>query len=218
MTGSASDPAEYQPHVRNKQARDALAKRMKDTADPLKLVIVRDMWLTGFDVPNMHTMYIDKPMQGHGLMQTIARVNRVYKDKPAGLIVDYLGIATQLKKALSYYTQDGKPQEATVPQTEAIAMMMEKYEVIVDLFHGFEYKKYFVSAGAQRTEVLAQSLEHILALDDGKKRFAKALTELAQVFAIAMPSEEAIAIRDDVAFFQAIKAMLAKLDPHADNV
>lgn len=217
MTWSASDPANFQPHVRTKQSRDDLAKRMKNINDPLKLVIVRDMWLTGFDVPSMHTMYLDKPMQGHGLMQAIARVNRVYKDKQAGLIVDYLGLATQLKEALSYYTQDWNKKEATIPQEQAISVMHEKYEVVQDLYHGFDYKKYFTVAPTQRSDVIASAMEHVLSLDNGVKRYMKAVTELSYAFSIAIPADEALAIRDDVAFFMAIKACFAKLDDSTEQ-
>jgi type I restriction enzyme, R subunit len=217
MTWSASDPENFQPHVRTKQARDDLAKRMKNINDPLKLVIVRDMWLTGFDVPSMHTMYIDKPMQGHWLMQAIARVNRVYKDKQAGLIVDYLGIATQLKEALSYYTQGGDKKDATIPQEQAISVMHEKYEVVQNLYHGFDYKKYFTVTPTQRSDVIASAMEHVLTLDDGVKRYVKAVTELSHAFSIAIPADEALAIRDDVAFFMAIKACFVKLDDSTER-
>ena len=137
MTGSASDPSDWQTHIRSKQRREALAKRFKNPSDPFKLVIVRDMWLTGFDAPCMHTMYIDKPMQGHGLMQAIARVNRVFRDKPGGLVVDYLGLADQLKKALHTYTESGGEGETALDQNEAVALMLERYEVCSDIFHGF---------------------------------------------------------------------------------
>lgn len=203
--------------MRTKQARDDLAKRMKDINDPLKLVIVRDMRLTGFDVPSMHTMYIDKPMQGHGLMQAIARVNRIYKDKQAGLIVDYLGLASQLKEALSYYTQDGNKQQATIPQEQAITVMHEKYEIVKDLFHGFDYKHYFIAVPAQRTEILASAMEFILAIADGSKRYLQAVTELSYAFSIAIPSDEALLIRDDVALFMAIKSCLMKLNETGDK-
>lgn len=211
MTWSASDPANWQKHVRNKKERDDISKRMKDVNDELKIVIVRDMWLTGFDVPNMHTMYIDKPMKWHNLMQAIARVNRIYKDKQAGLVVDYLGIAYDLKKALSYYTDTGEEREAAVPMEEAIAAMMEKYEIIKDMFHWYDYKKYFSGTPAEKTEIFAWAMEHILQHNETKSRFTKAVTELTHTFSIATPSPESEEIRDDVWFFQAIKAGIAKL-------
>jgi len=149
MTGSASDPATFQPHIRNKVRREAIKKRMKDPSDPMKLVIVRDMWLTGFDAPCLHTMYVDKPMRGHGLMQAIARVNRVFRDKPGGLIVDYLGIADELKKALADYTE-GSRGETGIPQEEAVAIMLEKYEVVSAMFHGFDYSKFITGTPTER--------------------------------------------------------------------
>lgn len=212
ITGNASDPLNYQPHVRNKKARDDMAKRMRDPKDPLKLVIVRDMWLTGFDVPCMHTMYIDKPMQGHGLMQAIARVNRVWKDKQAGLIVDYLGIANQLKQAMAYYSESGWKGETVVPMEDAIKVMKEKYEVVKELYHGFDYMRYFSWTPAQRTETISSAMEHILSLEDGKKRYIQSVTDLSFAFSIAIPSIPALDIRDEVAFFQAIKAGLVKFD------
>ena len=212
MTWSASDPENFQPHVRNKAERDELAKRVKDTKDELKLVIVRDMWLTGFDVPNMHTMYIDKPMKGHNLMQAIARVNRVYKDKQGWLIVDYLGIWYELKEALSYYTDDGSSTEPTNPIEQAIWVMKDKYQVVKDMYHNYDYKKYFDGTPWERTETFSGALEHILGLEDGKKRYVKAVTELSYAFSISMPSDEAEAIRDDVWFFQGIKAGIMKFE------
>ena len=143
MTGSAADPLNFQPHIRPKHALDEMARRMKDPDDQLKLVIVRDMWLTGFDVPSLHTMYIDKPMQGHGLMQAIARVNRVYKDKQGGLIVDYIGIAPELKEALSYYSESDR-QETAIPQDQAVSVMLEKYEVVKGMYHGLTIKYFIV--------------------------------------------------------------------------
>lgn len=211
MTGSASDPENFQPHITNKKEREDLAIRMKK--DPaFKLVIVRDMWLTGFDVPSMHTMYVDKPMQGHWLMQAIARVNRVHKDKQAGLVVDYIGIASQLKQALSYYTQDGNEHQATIPIEQALDVMHEKHEVIKDLLHKFEYQSYFTASPTERTEILSSGMEYVLGLDDGKKRFVKAVTELGHAFSIAMPHEQALKLRDEVAFFQAIKVGLLKFE------
>ena len=211
MTGAASDPANFQAHVHNKEERELLAGRMKDPQDELKLVIVRDMWLTGFDAPSMHTMYIDKPMRGHGLMQAIARVNRVYKDKPGGLIVDYLGIAPSLKEALSYYTQDGK-EEPTVKQEEVINVMLEKYESVKQLYHGFDYSPYFSDKARDKAEVAGQAMDFILSLKDGKKRYLQIVSELSQAFALSVPSSEALEIRDEVAFFQTVRAFIAKFD------
>ncbi len=211
MTGSASDPANYQKHIHTKDDRDLLADRMKDPKDDLKLVIVRDMWLTGFDAPSMHTMYVDKPMQGHGLMQAIARVNRVYKDKPGGLIVDYLGIAPSLKEALSYYTQEGK-EEPTVKQEDAISVMLEKYETVKTMYHGFNYSGYFTDKARDKAEIAGQAMDHILGMDNGKKRYLQVVAELSQAFALSVPSNEAISIRDEVAFFQTVRAFIAKFE------
>ena len=211
MTGSASDPANYQKHIHTKDERDLLASRMKDPKDDLKLVIVRDMWLTGFDAPSMHTMYIDKPMQGHGLMQAIARVNRVYKDKPGGLIVDYLGIAPSLKEALSHYTQEGKEQP-TIKQEVAVGVMLEKYETIKAMYHGFDYSGFMDGKARDKAEIAGKAMDFILGLSDGKKRYMQAVSELSQSFALSVPSSEALAIRDDVAFFQTIRAFIAKFE------
>jgi len=211
MTGAASDPANYQKHIHTKDERDLLADRMKDPKDELKLVIVRDMWLTGFDAPSMHTMYIDKPMQGHGLMQAIARVNRVYKDKPGGLIVDYLGIAPSLKEALSYYTQEGK-EEPTVKQEEAVSIMLEKYETVKAMYHGFDYSPYFSGKAADKAEIAGKAMDHILGMENGKKRYLQSVAELSQAFALSVPSSEAINIREDVAFFQTVRAFIAKFE------
>ncbi|MFA6474763.1 MAG: type I restriction endonuclease subunit R [Patescibacteria group bacterium] len=211
MTGSASDPANYQKHIHTKEERDLLADRMKDPKDELKLVIVRDMWLTGFDAPSMHTMYIDKPMQGHGLMQAIARVNRVYKDKPGGLIVDYLGIAPSLKEALSYYTQEGK-EAPTVKQEDAISIMFEKYETVKAMYHGFDYSGYFSDKARDKAEISGKAMDHILGIENGKKRYLQSVAELSQAFALSVPSSEALHIRDEVAFFQTVRAFIAKFE------
>jgi type I restriction enzyme R subunit len=211
MTGSASDPPEWQPHVRNKARRLKLAERFKDPADPLKIVIVRDMWLTGFDAGPLHTMYVDKPMRGHGLMQAIARVNRVFRDKPGGLIVDYLGLAEQLKRAIATYTESGGKGDAAVDQGQAVAAMLEKYEVCCGLFHGFDRSLWKSGTPAQRLGLLPAAQEHILAQDDGKSRFLDAVAQLSKAFALAVPSDEALRIREDVGFFQAVRAGLVKL-------
>ncbi len=211
MTGSAADPEEYQPHIRAKHALDEMARRMKDPDDSLKLVIVRDMWLTGFDVPSLHTMYIDKPMQGHGLMQAIARVNRVYKDKQGGLIVDYIGIAPELKEALSYYSESDR-QETAIPQDEAVSVMLEKYEVVRGMYHGFGYQNYFSSAASLRTQTISGATDFILGLPDGKKRYLAAVSELSKAFSLAVPHEKAIEIRDEVGFFQIVRGAILKME------
>lgn len=210
MTGAAADPVDWQQHIRNKQGREALAKRFKDPTDPFKVVIVRDMWLTGFDVPCLHTMYLDKPMRGHGLMQTIARVNRVFRDKPGGLIVDYLGLADELRTALATYTENGGTGTTAVDQEEAVTVLMEKYEVCCGLFHGFDWSLWTSGTPEQRVALLPAAMEHILAQEDGKERTLEAVTELSKAFALAVPHPKALAIRDDVAFFQAVRASLAK--------
>jgi len=209
MTGSATDPLEWQKHVRTKVRREELAKRFKDANDPFKIVIVRDMWLTGFDVPPLHTMYIDKPMQGHGLMQAIARVNRVYKDKPGGLIVDYLGLAYHLQKALATYTEAGHPAD-TPNQEEAVNELLKRYEICKGLFYGFDWSKFFTGTATERTTILPLAMEHILQQEDGKKRLLQAVRELSLAFALAVPDERALAIRDDIAFFQAVRTAFIK--------
>ena len=210
MTGSASDPVEWQPHIRNKARREGLANRFRDPDDPLQIVLVRDMWLTGFDAPSLHTLYVDKPMRGHGLMQAIARVNRVFRDKPGGLVVDYLGLAQDLKRALATYTRSGGTGRTAVDQAEAVAMMQEKHDVCCGLFHGFDWSVWTTGTPAQRLNLLPAAQEHILAQDDGKERCLAAVRELSQAFALAVPHEEAQSIRDDVAFFQAVRAALSK--------
>ncbi|RMH01717.1 MAG: type I restriction endonuclease subunit R [Planctomycetota bacterium] len=213
MTGSASDPVAWQAHIRNKPRREALASRFRDPADPLRMVLVRDMWLTGFDAPSLHTMYIDKPMRGHGLMQAIARVNRVFKDKPGGLVVDYLGLAHELKQALATYTESGGTGRTAIDQDEAVAVMLEKYEVCCGLFHGFDRSKWTSGTPQERLSLLPPAQEHILAQENGKDRCIRAVRELSQAFALAVPHEEALRIRDDLAFFQAVQAGLVKRAP-----
>ncbi|MCY3994366.1 MAG: type I restriction endonuclease subunit R [Caldilineaceae bacterium] len=210
MTGSASDPPEWQPHIRNKARREGLANRFRAPDDPLQIVLVRDMWLTGFDAPSLHTLYVDKPMRGHGLMQAIARVNRVFRDKPGGLVVDYLGLAQDLKRALATYTRSGGTGRTAVDQAEAVAMMQEKHDVCCGLFHGFDWRVWTTGTPAQRLNLLPAAQEHILAQDDGKERCLAAVRELSQAFALAVPHEEAQSIRDDVAFFQAVRSALSK--------
>jgi len=216
MTSSSSDGPEIAKHHTTKAQRKTLADRMKHPDDPLKLVIVRDMWLTGFDAPSLHTLYIDKPMKGHNLMQAIARVNRVYKDKPGGLIVDYLGIASDLKKALSFYSDAGGKGDPTILQEQAVELMLEKLEVVSQLFSndggGFAYEDYFVADTAQKLSLILAAEDHILGLENGKKRFVNEVTALSKAFAIAIPHEQAMDIKDEVAFFQAVKARLVKFD------
>ncbi|MEO9484698.1 MAG: type I restriction endonuclease subunit R [Ekhidna sp.] len=239
MTSSSSDGPKMAKHNTTKEQRRALADRMKDPDDELKLVIVRDMWLTGFDAPSMHTLYIDKPMKGHNLMQAIARVNRVYKDKPGGLVVDYLGIASDLKKALSFYSESGGKGDPTIAQEKAVQLMLEKLEVVSQMFHekpasaysddysklaadpdvpyitkadGFKYEEYFDSDTQTKLQIILAAEEHILSLEDGKKRFINEVTALSKAFAIAIPHEQAIDAKDEIAFFQAVKARLSKFD------
>lgn len=223
MTGAASDPKEWQQHIGNKTRRDLLAKRARDASDPLKLVIVRDMWLTGFDAPCMHTMYVDKPMRGHGLMQAIARVNRVFRDKPAGLIVDYIGIAQNLKSALQQYSKNDQ-ENTGIDEKQAIAVMMEKYEIVRDMYHGFDYASALGGTPQQRLTMMAEAIEWILNLQqqlaateetkEGKKnahrRYPDAVLALSKAFALASSSDEACEIREEVGFFQAIRAALVK--------
>ena len=210
MTGAAADPPEWQQHIRNKARREALAKRFRDAGDPFGIVLVRDMWLTGFDAPSLHTLYVDKPMRGHGLMQAIARVNRVFRDKPGGLVVDYLGLAHELKRALATYTESGGTGQTALDQNEAVAVMLEKYEVCCSLFHGFDWSAWVAGTAAERLALLPAAQEHILVQENGKDRCVAAVRELSQAFALAVPHADAIRIRDDVAFFQAVQSVLAK--------
>jgi type I restriction enzyme R subunit len=210
MTGSADDGPDWQAHIRNKEKRRKLANRFKDSKDPFRIVIVRDMWLTGFDAPCLHTMYADKPMQGHGLMQAIARVNRVFRDKPGGLVVDYLGLADQLKQALATYTESGGKGNPTYDTKQAIAVMLEKHGVACDILHGFNWKKWTTGKPAERLALIPAGQEKILEQDDGKKRFVQVVMELSRAFALCAASDEATEIRDDVSFFQALQAALNK--------
>ena len=200
-------------HIRNKLRRDALANRFRKVDDALTIVLVRDMWLTGFDAPSLHTMYVDKPMKGHGLMQAIARVNRVFRDKPGGLVVDYLGLAHELKQALATYTESGGTGETAIDQSEAVALMQEKYEVCCDMLHGFDWSRWVTGKPQEKVSLLPAAQERILAQENGKERFVTAVRELSQAFALAVPHEAALAIRDDVAFFQAVQSVLAKRAP-----
>ena len=234
MTASSADGPVMQKQHTTKTQRKALSDRMKDPADPLKLVIVRDMWLTGFDAPCLHTLYVDKPMRGHNLMQAIARVNRVFKDKPGGLVVDYLGIATDLKKVLAFYTDSGGKGDPAESQEKAVEMLIEKLEVVRQLFFeesktkgailaaepaayygnypgtGFNYKRFFTASSKEKLSIILQAEEHLLGLEDGKNRFINEVTLLSKAFALSIPNEEALAIKDEVAFFQAVKARLVK--------
>jgi len=212
MTSNSSDGPKISKHHTTKEQRRALAERMKDVEDELKLVIVCDMWLTGFDVPSLHTMYIDKPMKGHNLMQAIARVNRVYIDKPGGLIVDYLGIASDLKEALSFYSDSGGKGDPTIVQEKAVQLMLEKLEVVSQMFHGFAYEHYFEADTPAKLSIILSAEEHILGLPRGKKRYIDEVTALSRAFAIAIPHEQAMNAKDEVSFFQAVKARLVKFD------
>ncbi len=212
MTSASLDGPKIAKHHTTKQQRKILADRMKDPEDELQLVIVRDMWLTGFDVPMLHTLYIDKPMRGHNLMQAIARVNRVYKDKPGGLVVDYLGIASDLKKALSFYSDSGGKGDPTILQEQAVELMLEKLEVVSQMFHKFPYEEYFEADTSKKLSMILSAEEHILGLEDGKKRYINEVTALSKSFAIAIPHKQAMDVKDEVAFFQAVKARLAKFD------
>jgi type I restriction enzyme R subunit len=210
MTGSASDPKEWQQHIRNKAKRKELSKRFKDPKEPFKLVIVRDMWLTGFDAPSLHTMYVDKPMQGHNLMQAIARVNRVFRDKRGGLVVDYLGIAYHLKKALAVYTERDQ-KETGVSLDDAVAVLLEKYEIACHILHGFNWTNFFKGTPQERLRVIPEAMEFVLEEKDGKERFVKTITEISKAYSLAVPHEKALEIREDVAFFQAVKAAFVKM-------
>ena len=214
MTGNAADPTDWQRHIRNKTGRETLAKRFRDPADSFRVVLVRDMWLTGFDAPNLHTMYVDKPMRGHGLMQAIARVNRVFRGKPGGLVVDYLGLAPELKKALATYTDSGGAGKTALDQEEAVKVMLEKYEICRALFHGFDWSRWPQDISPdERMGMVAAAQDHILAKENGKDRCRKFVRELSQAFALSVPHEEAMRIRDDLGFFQYVQAALAKRAP-----
>ncbi|MCB1310163.1 MAG: DUF3387 domain-containing protein, partial [Leptospiraceae bacterium] len=212
MTAASSDGPDIAKHHTTKQQRRVLAERMKDPEDELKLVIVRDMWLTGFDAPSMHTLYIDKPMKGHNLMQAIARVNRVYKDKEGGLVVDYLGIASDLKDALSFYSESGGKGDPAATQAEAVNLMLEKLEVVSHMFHGFPYEDFFAADTPGKLQMILAAENHILGLEDGKNRFINEVTALSKAFAIALPHDQAMDAKDEISFFQAVKARLVKFD------
>lgn len=211
MTGSASDPPDWQPHIRGKKQRRDLANRFKKAKDPFRIVLVRDMWLTGFDAPCLHTLYVDKPMQGHGLMQAIARVKRVFRDKPGGLVVDYLGLADQLKKALAVYTESGGKGRPTYDTAQAVAVMLEKFEVCCAMLHPLAWQAVWHGDGnAARMSLLQEGINHLMGLENGKPRFIQAVTDLSRAFALCATSPEAEVRRDDIAFFQHLRAGLAK--------
>ena len=213
MTGAASDPPEWQAHIRDKRRREALANRFRDPADPFDVVIVRDMWLTGFDAPSLHTIYADKPMRGHSLMQAIARVNRVFGDKTGGLVVDYIGLARDLRLAVNIYTRSGGGGRPVIDKSEAVRAMLEKHDVCRALFHGFDYSRWTVGTPRDRLDILPAAQERILAEKDGKNRLTRAARELARAFALAAPHPETVRIRDDVGFFQSVAAHLARRAP-----
>jgi len=213
MTSSSDDPESFQPHHTSKEDRKKLALRFKDINDPLAMVIVQSMWLTGFDVPCLHTMYIDKKMQGANLMQAIARVNRVYKDKPGGLIVDYIGLGQDLRNAMGVYTQSGGEGEAVLDIAKVIAGMKTKFEIVDQMFHGFEYKQYFTAENNEKLKILLEATNFILQDEKLKNRFLTEITALSKLFAMAVPSFESEQIRDEVAFSQAIKARINKFTP-----
>jgi type I restriction enzyme R subunit len=210
MTGSASDGPDWQQHIRNKEKRRKLANRFKDSKDPFRIVIVRDMWLTGFDAPCLHTMYVDKPMRGHGLMQAIARVNRVFRDKPGGLVVDYLGLADQLKHALAIYTESGGKGDPTYDTRKAIALLLEKHGIACDMLHGFDWSKSRTGTPKEQLFLIPAAQEHILEQEEGKKRFVQLVSDISKAFALCAASDEATAIRDDIAFFQTLQTALNK--------
>ena len=217
MTSSSSDPVEWQKHSTTKQERKPLRERFQDPADPLHLIIVRDMWLTGFDAPCLDTIYVDKIMRGHNLMQAIARVNRVYKDKPGGLVTDYIGIASDLKRALVSYTKnDGKGTPA-FEQEKAIEKMLEKYDVVAGMFDKFDYKQYFSAGTGEKMTLILEAEEYILGLKDGKERLTKEVALLSKAFALSVPDPRAMEIKADVGFFQAIKARLTKFEPEGSG-
>ncbi|HOQ04916.1 MAG TPA: type I restriction endonuclease subunit R [Anaerohalosphaeraceae bacterium] len=213
MTSASSDPPEWQPHSTTKEQRREIAARFKNPNDPLKMVIVCDMWLTGFDVPCLHTMYIDKLMRGHTLMQAIARVNRIFRDKEGGLIVDYIGFASELKEAIAVYTQSGGRGTPTLDQSEAVRVMLEKLEVVRQMFSHFDYRQFFAADTNQKLTVILEAQEYILGLENGRERFIREVTALSRAFALSIPHPEALAVRDEVGFFQAVKARLVKYEP-----
>ena len=210
MTGSASDSEDWQGHIRSKTGREALANRFRNPNDGFEIVFVRDMWLTGFDAPSLHTMYVDKPMRGHGLMQSIARVNRVFRDKPGGLVVDYLGLSEELKQALATYTKSGGKGDMAIDKAAAIAAMLEKYDICIDLLHGFDYSAWHSGSSTEKLALIPPAQEHILSQEDGKDRFVAAVRGLSSAYALAVPCDQATRIRDDLKFFQVLSSALVK--------
>jgi type I restriction enzyme R subunit len=210
MTGAASDPADWQKHIRNGPLRRELAWRFKDPNDPFQIVIVRDMWLTGFDAPVLHTMYLDKPMRGHGLMQAIARVNRVFRDKPGGLIVDYLGLADQLKQAMATYTGSGGRGDTTQQIEQAVKILTERCEVAASMLHGFAWRKTWQQQGVEKLTIILPTVDYVLSLDDGRKRWLSLVTDISRAFALCATHQDALALRDDIAFYQLVRAALLK--------
>jgi len=229
MTSSSSDKMEFDPedpeslvipayHRTNKEDRRLLSDRMKDPQDSLKLVIVRDMWLTGFDVPCLHTLYIDKLMKGHTLMQAIARVNRVFgDDKKGGLIVDYIGIGNALKEAMAFYASSGGKGNAVETQEKALQMLLEKIEIVRQMFHGFDYMRFFSVGTSERLSIILQAEEFILSREQGRERFINESTTLSKLFALAVPHEDALASTDEIAFFQSVRARLLKFEGEGDS-
>ena len=210
MTGSATDHQEWQQHIRNKNRRETLSNRFRDPDDQFRVVLVRDMWLTGFDAPSLHTMYLDKPMQGHSLFQAVTRVNRVFKDKPGGLVVDYLGLANDLRKAVDTYTQSGGRGKATFNQADAVDVMLEKYDICCGMFHGFDWTPWITGTAQEKLTTIPAAQEHILAQENGKERYLQAVMDLSRAFALSVPNEEALRIREDVRFFQMVRTALLK--------
>ena len=216
MTGSSSDPSNYQQHIRSKTNRDLIGERFKDPDDELHMVIVCDMWLTGFDAPCAHTMYIDKPLHGHNLMQAIARVNRVFRDKQGGLVVDYIGITKSLKEALKTYTESGGKGKPQLDIREAVDVMIEKYEVCRGILHGFDYSGWLDRTTESPGQLVLDAANHVRGLDDGRKRFTKAVSGLSKAYSLAGAHEEAEKIHDEVAFFQNVRSLLVKTDPDTE--
>lgn len=212
MTGSSADEQHLQDHIRPKAKRALIAARLKEKSDPLQMVIVVDMWLTGFDAPILHTLYLDKDMSGHNLMQAIARVNRVFNDKPGGLIVDYVPVTGNLKAALKTYTENKGHGEITLDISEAVNLMLTKLEVVQQLYHGFEYNTYFAAGTGQKMNIILEAEEHILSIDKGKERYIKEVTALGKAYALSKSEPEAAELTEEIAFFQAVKARLAKFD------
>ena len=211
MTGSSSDPPEWQPFIGTKASRETLAKRMKDRNDELKLVIVRDMWLTGFDVPSMHTMYVDKPMSGHNLMQAIARVNRVFKDKQGGLVVDYIGIAENLKDALSQYTESDK-KTTGVDMEAAAHVLLEKYDLIKELLHGHDYSKFFTGKSSEKLQAIVETMDYIIGLRENRKNdYIQLVTEMSRAYSLCATTDIAEKLNVEVGFHKAVKASLVKI-------